>query len=101
MDASLSQATNEPSPIIRQISFGRLLDSVISQRQVLLESPDADESLSSSLTELAARIENAIETDNKSQEVAQENKLRDYQRWALAQIQRFNNDMSIAETADN
>ena len=95
-NAGLSQATNEPSQTIRQISFGKLLDSVISQRQILLENTNADASLPASLTDLAARIEAAIAAENKSEVAEQEKKLRDYQRWALSQIQSFNNDFATA-----
>jgi hypothetical protein len=97
VDAGLVRTTNEPSLTVRQISFGKLLDSVISQRQILLENTNADASLPGSLTALAARIEMAMETDVKSQEAEQEKKSRDYQHWALTQIQRFNNDMNSAE----
>jgi len=97
VDAGLAQATNEPSLTIRQISFGKLLDGVVSQRQILLESPDADASLSDGLTNLAARIEKAIKADGKSQAAEQETKLRDYQGWALSQIQKFNDTMNSAE----
>jgi hypothetical protein len=94
-DVGLAQAANEPSPTIRQISFSKLLDSALFQRHNLLEDPGADASLSRSLTDLAARIEKAIESDAKSQEAKQEYKLRDYQHWALAQIQSFNSDADV------
>jgi hypothetical protein len=97
VDAGLAQATNEPSLTIRQISFGKLLDSVLSQRQILLESTDADASLSRNLLDCATRIEKAIETSNKSQLTEQENKLRDYQRWALSQIEKFKDEMNTVE----
>jgi len=97
VEAGLVRAKNEPSQTIRQISFAKLLDSVISQRQILLENTNADTSLPASLTDLAARIENAIETDNKSQVAEQEKKSRDYQGWALTQIQKFNDIMNRAE----
>ena len=96
VDAGLVRATNEPSLTVRQISFGKLLDSVISQRQILLENTNADASLPASLTDLAARIEAAIAAENKSEVAEQEKKLRDYQRWALSQIQSFNNDYATA-----
>jgi hypothetical protein len=97
VDAGLVRATNEPSLTVRQISFGKLLDSVISQREILLENTNADASLPASLTELAARIEMAMEADVKSQEAEQEKKSLDYQRWALTQIQKFNDIMNRAE----
>ena len=97
VDAGLANATNEPSLTIRQIYFGKLLDSTVSQRQILLESPDADASLSRGLTDVASRIEKAIVADGKSQEVEQGIKSRDYQRWALAQIKKFNDTMIRAE----
>ena len=97
VDAGLLRATSEPSLTIRQIAFGKLMDSVVSQRQILLENTNADASLPNSLTALAARIEKAMEADVKSQEADQEKKSRDYQRWALTQIQKFNNDMNSAE----
>ena len=96
VDAGLVRATNEPSLTVRQISFGKLLDSVISQRQNLLENTNADASLPASLTDLATRIEAAIAAENKSEVAEQEKKLRDYQRWALSQIQSFNNDYATA-----
>jgi hypothetical protein len=97
VDAGLAQATNEPSLTIRQISFGKLLDGVVSQRQILLESPDAAASLSDGLKNLAARIEKAIKADGKSQEAEQETKSLDYQSWALSQIQKFNDTVNRAE----
>ena len=90
VNARLSQATNGPSAMIRQISLGKLLDSVVSQQQSFLENSDADVKLGRSLTELTARIEKAIEAEGKSQEVKQEKKLREYQRWALENIKSFN-----------
>jgi hypothetical protein len=95
VDAGLVRTTNEPSLTVRQISFGKLLDSVISQRQILLENTNADASLPGSLTALAARIEKAMEADVKSQEADQEKKSRDYQRWALSQIAKFNSDVDV------
>jgi hypothetical protein len=88
---------DEPSSIIRQIFLGRLLDSVVSQRQSFLENTDADESLNRGLAELSERVEKAIEAEGKSQIAEQEKKLRDYQGWALSQIQKFNDEMNAAE----
>jgi hypothetical protein len=100
VDAGLAQASKESSLTIRQISFGKILDSVLSQRQILLETPDADPRLSRSTMDVAMRIEKAIEADGKSQEASQEMKMHEYQRWALTQIWRFNSDMNVDEKGD-
>jgi hypothetical protein len=97
VDASLSRTTNEPSVMIRQVSLGKLLDSVVSQRESVRENPNADETLTHSLAEQAVRIEKAIEAEGRTQVAEQERKLRDYQGWALSQIQKFNEDMNRAE----
>ena len=97
VDAGLAQLSKESSMTIRQISYGKLLESVVSQRQILLENPDADPRLALSISGVAARIEKAIEADSKSQEASQEAKMHDYQRWALSQIANFNSDMNVDE----
>ena len=94
------RATNEPTATLRQISLGRLLDGVLSKRQTLIENPNASENLRRSLTELALQAEKAIEVEGKMQTVEQDNKMLEYQRWALEQIQKFNDDMGTAEKAD-
>jgi hypothetical protein len=100
VDAGLLRARSETNAVARQISFGKLVDSVVSERQVLLDNPDADESLSRTLTEQAARIEKAIETDGKTQVAEQERKLRGYQAWALSQVRQYNADMDVDEKGD-
>jgi len=97
VDVGLAQAAKEPSRIVRQISFGKLLDNVVSQRQILLESPDVNASLSRSLTDLAARIEKMVESDNSAQMADQEKKSLKYQGWALSQIRKFNETMNSTE----
>lgn len=89
--------SKESSVIIRQISRSRLLDSVISKRQSLQESHDADEKLIQSLTDLASRIEKAIQDEEKSQAAENVKKIREYQRWALLQIEMFNVEMKNSE----
>ena len=100
VSAGLHRAGRETNAMTRQISFGKLVDSVVSQRQLLLENPDADQSLSRSLTEQAARIEQAIETEGKTQAAQQERKLRDYQAWALSQVKQYNAIMNLVEEGD-
>lgn len=100
VDASLIRLRGEPSVMVRQISLGKLLDSVVSQRQMVLENSDADEMLPRKLAALSTQVEKAIEVEGKTQTAEQEKKLRNYQSRALAQIQKFNDDMSLAEKAD-
>ncbi|MDX2227521.1 MAG: hypothetical protein SFY92_10600 [Verrucomicrobiae bacterium] len=100
VDKSLSRVRSEPSLVVRQISLGQLLDSVVSQRQMLAENQDAPESLDRKLAELSAQIDKVIQAEAKDQIAEQEKKLRNYQGWALGQIRKFNDDMLIAEKAD-
>lgn len=97
VDASFRRAREEPNQTIRQILLNGLLGSVLSQRQALLENQEAAKSLSDSLTERAKLIEQAIESEVKVQAAEQDKKLREYQRWALSQIQRFHSAVSVDE----
>lgn len=98
-NVDIARATKEPSSIGHQIMFAKLVDDVASQRQALLTFTASDQSLANSLTELAARIDKAMETEAKAQVAEQDKKLRDYQGWALAQIKKFKDDMDEAEKA--
>lgn len=97
IESNLTLADKESSVIIRQISRSRLLDSVISKRQSLQESHDADKEFIRQLTDLASRIEKAIQDEEKSQAAENEKKIREYQRWALLQIEMFNVQMKNSE----
>jgi hypothetical protein len=97
VDAGLLRLRGETSPMVRQLSLGRLLDSVMSQRQILLENPDASAAISQKLAVQSAQIEKAIEAEGKAQVAEQEKKLRGYQSWALTQIRKFNDEMNAAE----
>ncbi len=98
VNKSLMRVRSEPSVVVRQISLGKLLDSVVSQRQMLAENQDAPASLDRKLAEISAQIEKAIEIEAKAQTDEQEKKLRDYQKWALASIQSFNNAFESANS---
>ena len=89
VDAALLRIPDEPSPMIRQLSLGKLLDSVVSQRQMLLENPDVVAILPRKLAEQATQIEKLIEAEGKAQSADQDKKLRQYQRWALKEITDF------------
>jgi len=91
---------NEPSSMIRQLTLGRLMDSVVSQRQLVVEKSATPELETQKLTRLSMEIEKAIETEARIHTAEQDKKLRAYQGWALGQIQKFNDDMNIAEKAD-
>ena len=97
VDAALLRISSEPSPMIRQMSLGKLLDGVVTQRQLLLENPDTQENLPRKLAEQSARIEMAIEAEGKAQSAEQEKKFREYQRWALKQISNFDADFKKAQ----
>ena len=100
VDTGLLRARSETNAMARQISFGKLLDSVISERQILLDNPDTDENLNRALTERVAGIEKAIETEGKTQAAEQERKLREYQFWALSQVRHYNVDVDRDEKGD-
>lgn len=97
VDASFRRAREEPNQTIRQISLYGLLGSVLSHRQGLFENQEAAKSLSDSLTERAKLIEQAIESEGKAQAAEQDKKIREYQRWALSQIESFNTAVSVDE----
>jgi hypothetical protein len=63
----------------------------------LLENPEATKNLSDRLTTRAKLVEQAIEADGKAQAAEQDKKLREYQRWALSQIQKFHSAVSADE----
>lgn len=97
VDQTLERLPSEKGGMVRQITLGKLLDRIVSQRQLLLESPDAGNPLLDNLTELSVKIEKRIEEEGRTQAAGQETKLARYQGLALERIRKFNDEMDAAE----
>ena len=92
VDAGISQAKAETSPVIRQIYFGKLLDAIITQRQLFAEKPDAKMDLS--LRKQTDRISAEIAAQNAADSDARDQRSLAYQRDSLAAIKKFNSIQS-------
>lgn len=90
--AGILQAKSEQSPVIRQIYFGKLLDAIITQRQLLTESPDAN--MDDALKAQASLVNEAMSEENASESDTRDQRLLDYQRDSLAAIKKFNSIQS-------
>jgi hypothetical protein len=68
---------------LRQAGYARLLDSVNEQRLNVLQQPDTSQNSRSRLEDFYKTLETQVKEEGDKQNLG-------YQRWALRQIQRFN-----------
>lgn len=82
----LDNALAEKDALVRQVLVGRIFEDVVTQRLSLVDEPDTDTAIGNELTGLMERLRTEAEKDS----TVREQKWRDYQKWALEQVKRFN-----------
>jgi hypothetical protein len=93
---SLQMLDGITNDALRQAGYVRVLDSITSQRLSLMEQPDAPESASRSLDDIAQIAEFRIKAETEKKREFESQRQRDYQRWALKNIKQFNDKYDIA-----
>jgi hypothetical protein len=97
----LAKADSEENSTIRQIYYGRLLDSIITQKQLILEDAAIDPKLVTEIDGLAVEVQKQLSQTNKAEVILQNERYLNYQSSSLQQIRKFNESFETRVTGPN
>jgi hypothetical protein len=93
----LKRVTETTDDNFRRAAIYNALQKVTAQRLALIDETDAPEEALKALGDLSAEIQESVEAESKKEHLAAAARNRDYQKWALKQIDVFWSVYSVAK----